>query len=156
MTRLYATPIATQLSPDTFGASGARTVRAGGAPRWSRFAGRALPVKAILRDHAERSAPEAAQVVAQPWHGCENSAPDGHASRNPYHRIVEARLVSLKPDRRLTGERTAEGWATGLNDLSRSGSGVGGREVFSASACSASPENPSFAKREAEERNLLP
>jgi hypothetical protein len=153
MHRLQPISIVTPRTPNTIGEPGARTETAHG---WSRFAGRKLTVKAILRDHADRSVSKPAQVVAQPWHGCENSAPDDLPSQNPCQRINEVGLISASPDRRLTGERAAEGWATGPN-LIGSAAVASGDAKFSPrvrvqqfQSCRASQ------MREAEERNLLP
>lgn len=147
MKPLRAMPLVSHLSPETLG---------GGGLRADQYSALGLRAKAILGDGASSSDPVAPLPVAQPWHGCENSAPDDRRRGNPSHRIAKARLVSLQPDRRLTGERAAEGWATGLNTLSSAAVASGDAKfsprvrIQQSEPCRASPW------REAEERNLLP
>lgn len=111
MKPLHPNLLATRTSLTEVGESGVRGNRAGEASRWSRLSSRALVAKAVLQRRAE----PVVAVVSQPWHGCENSAPDTMHSRNPSQRITEVALDSDQPDRCLTGDHTAEGWANGLD-----------------------------------------
>ncbi len=143
MKPLRATPLVSHLSPNTFGEDGTRD-------------GRGLSANAILRDGTAQSDATAPAVVAQPWHGYENSAPDDRRGRFPYHRITEARLVSFKPDRRLTGERAAAGWATGLENSSSAAVASGDAKFSPRVRIQQSEPCRALPKREAEDRNLLP
>jgi hypothetical protein len=156
MKQLRANPIATQLSPSSLGDGGARSVVGGVAGNWSRYAGRRLAAKAVLQDRADESGRAESQVVAQPWHGYENSAPDDHTSQNPSQRINRSGLVSTSPDRRLTGERTAEGWATGLSSLSPAAVVSGDAKYSPRVRIQQFESSRVSSASEAEERNLLP
>lgn len=142
MKPLRATPLVSHLSPDTFGEVAA-------------YRDRALQANAILGDAAQ-SDTTAPVAVAQPWHGYENSAPHDHRQQISYHRITEARLVSLKPDRRLTGERTAEGWATGLTEIGSAAVASGDAKFSPRVRIQRFEPCRALPKREAEEHNLLP
>jgi hypothetical protein len=151
MKTLRPKPIASHRSPKTFGEAGL----------WSDCATRPLHstqllAKTTLRDDADPSRPDTSLLVSQPWHGCENSAPDELRGRFPYHRLTEARLVSLKPDRRLTGERTAEGWATRLNGFSQAAVASGDARFSPRVQVQQSEPRRASQLREAEEPNLLP
>lgn len=125
MKPLYPNPLATRTSLTAVGDGVVRGNRLGGASRWSRSSGRPLTAKAVLKRRAEYLT----AVVSQPWHGCENSAPDVAFVQNPSHRINEVALDSRQPDRCLTGEHTAEGWATRL-DSSRAAVASGDATLF--------------------------
>jgi hypothetical protein len=153
MRRLHPISIATPRTPNTLGEPGARTETAHG---WSRFAGRKLTAKTILANHAGRSVSKPLQVVAQPWHGCENSAPDDLSSQNPCQRINEVGLISASPDRRLTGERTAEGWATGPDMIGPAAVASGDAKFSPRVRVQQFQSFRASPMGEAEERNLLP
>lgn len=114
MKPLHPNLIATRISPTEVGDASVRGNRLGGASRWSRSSSRPLVAKAVLKRRAEHIA----GVVSQPWQTCENSAPDTMHVQKTYQRIKEVALDSQVQDRCLTGELTAEGWATRL-DISR-------------------------------------
>jgi hypothetical protein len=114
MKPLHPNMIATRIPPTEVGGSSVRGNRFGEASRWSRSSSRPLIAKAVLK----RRADHIAGVVSQPWHGCENSAPDVTHVQKTYQRIKEVALDSQVQDRCLTGELTAVGWATRL-DISR-------------------------------------
>lgn len=144
MKPLRATPLVTHRSPDTLGEAGLLAGR------------RALRARSLLGDRAVQSAAAGAPVVAQPWHGYEKSAPDDLSDQNPSQRINRLALESSSPDRRLTGERTAEGWANGPHFIGPAAVASGDAEfsprvrVLQLKSCRA------LRMREAEERNLLP
>ena len=143
MKPLRATPLISHLSQNAFGED---AVSRHGVPQ----------ANAILGDATAQSDASAPFVVAQPWHGYENSAPDDRRQRISYHRITEARLVSFKPDRRLTGERTAAGWATGLENSSSAAVASGDAKFSPRVRIQQSEPCRALPKREAEEHNLLP
>jgi hypothetical protein len=125
MKPLHPNLIATRTSLTVVGDSGVRGNRFGEASRWSRSSGRPLVTKAALKRRAEYLD----AVVSQPWQRCENSAPDITRSQNPSQRIKEVALDSQAPDRCLTGEHTAEGWATRL-DISQAAVASGDAQLF--------------------------
>ncbi len=143
MKPLRATPLVSHLSPNMLG--GDAVCR-----------DRALQANAILADAAAQSDMTATAAVAQPCHGYENSAPHDHRHQFSYHRITEARLVSFKPDRRLTGERTAEGWATGLTEIGSAAVASGDAKFSPRVRIQQFEPCRALPKREAEEHNLLP
>lgn len=111
MKPLHPNLLAIRTSLTEVGENGVRGNRFGEASRWSRSSGRTLVTKAVLNRRAENTV----EVVSQLWQRCENFAPDVTANQNPSQRINEVALDSKQPDRCLTGEHTAEGWATRLN-----------------------------------------
>lgn len=111
MKPLHPNPLATRISPTEVGGAGARGNWLGEASRWSRSSSRPLIAKPVLKRRAEHIA----EVVSQPWQTCENSAPDTTRVQKTYQRIKEVALDSQVQDRCLTGELTAEGWATRLD-----------------------------------------
>jgi|SRR5688572_13981606 len=125
MKPLHPNLLATRIPPTEVGGNGVGGNRAGEASRWSRCSGRPLVAKAALKRRAENIA----AVVSQPWHGCENSAPEITHGRKAYHRIKEVALDSQVQDRCLTGEHTAEGRATRL-DSSRAAVASGDATLF--------------------------
>ena len=125
MKPLHPNLLATRISLTEVGDTSVRGNRFGEASRWSRSSGRPLVTKAVLKRRAEYTA----EVVSQLWQRCENSAPDVTRNQNPSQRINEVALDSKQPDRCLTGEHTAEGWATGL-DISQAAVASGDAQLF--------------------------
>ena len=149
MKQLNAHLLATPLSPTEFGARIARGDHGSAASRWSWSIGRPLVAKAVLR----WSASHAVSAVSQPWHACENSAPDSTLSQNPSQRISEVALLSWQPDRCLTGERAAEGWATRL-DISQAAAASG--DAQSSPQVRVHERGQASRMRDAGKPNLLP
>ena len=151
MKQLHPNVLATRTSLTEVGETSVRGDRVGEASRWSRSSMRPLVAKAVLRRRAE----PAASVVSQPWHTCENSAPDTTHSQNPSHRIKEVALDSQVPDRCLTGEHTAEGWATGL-DSSQAAVASGDAKLFPQVRVDESERGRASRMTRAATYNLLP
>ena len=126
MKPLHPNLLATRISLTEVGDTSVRGNQFGEASRWSRSSSRPLVAKAVLKRYAEHLN----AAVAQPWQRCENSAPDITRDQNPSQRINEVALDSQVPDRYLTGEHTAEGWATRLNDLSQAAVASGDAKLF--------------------------
>jgi len=125
MKQLHPNPLATRISLTEVGDRVVRGNRFGEADRWRRSSSRPLMAKAVLKRRAEHLT----ALVSQPWHRCENSAPDMTLGQNPSQRINEVALDSKQPDRCLTGEHTAEGWATRL-DFSQAAVASGDATLF--------------------------
>jgi len=125
MKPLHPNLLATRISLTEVGESGVRGNRSGEARSWSRPSSRPLVAKAVLQRRAEQIVP----VVSQPWQSSDNSAPDTTRSRISSQRIKEVALDSEQPDRCLTAEHTAEGWASRL-DISQAAVASGDAKLF--------------------------
>ena len=125
MKPLHPNLLATRISLTEVGERGVPGNRSGEANRRSHPSSRPLVAKAVAKRHAG----QIFTVVSQPWHTSDNSAPDTSRGQISSERIQEVALDSQQPDRCLTGEHTAEGWASRL-DISRAAVASGDAKSF--------------------------